>query len=217
VQSYSDEAWSRRVGNVTGQHVGRLRRVYERFADEYEGYTGLYWSHFQAALDWDDAQMWLEGAAESGWSVSQMRAQRWETLGAPADLKPRDEDIIMAELDEDAGGEGPSTVGESVAEIHDVSNDEGAEQDLLDSDPDFDGAASAVDAGLPLAESEAAIEPVRPFEDLPPLPDDLADALESMKLAILHHKLSGWQEASADDVLRTLDGLKQLVLSPTGE
>ena len=28
---YSDESWSRRVGNVTPQHVGRLRRVYERF------------------------------------------------------------------------------------------------------------------------------------------------------------------------------------------
>ena len=30
-QQYSDEAWSRRVGNVSGQHVGRLRRVFERF------------------------------------------------------------------------------------------------------------------------------------------------------------------------------------------
>ena len=28
---HADEAWSLRVGSVTGQHVGRLRRVYERF------------------------------------------------------------------------------------------------------------------------------------------------------------------------------------------
>ncbi len=60
---YSDEAWSRLVGGVTGQHVGRLRRVYERFGGVYQDYEGLYWSHFQAALDWDDAEMWLEGGA----------------------------------------------------------------------------------------------------------------------------------------------------------
>src|SRR5437870_12018523 len=31
VTEYSDEAWGRLVGGVTGQHVGRLRRVYEQF------------------------------------------------------------------------------------------------------------------------------------------------------------------------------------------
>src|SRR5262245_1921842 len=60
----SDEAWSRLVGGVTGQHAGRLRRVYQRFGQVYEGYEGLYWSHFQAAVEWDDAEMWLEGAVQ---------------------------------------------------------------------------------------------------------------------------------------------------------
>ena len=67
---YGDEAWSRHVGNVTPQHVGRLRRVYDRFGRTAEAYPGLYWSHFQAALDWNDAEMWLEGALSNGWSVS---------------------------------------------------------------------------------------------------------------------------------------------------
>jgi len=98
---YSDEAWSRRVGAVTGQHVGRLRRVYERFGDAADKYEGLYWSHFQAALDWQDAEMWLEGAVQNNWSVSQMRRTRWETLGAVAADQPRDEDIVTTELDED--------------------------------------------------------------------------------------------------------------------
>src|SRR5271167_2615244 len=48
---YSDEAWSRRVGSVTPQHTGRLRRVFQRFAAKRETYRGLYWSHFQAGLD----------------------------------------------------------------------------------------------------------------------------------------------------------------------
>ena len=83
VTEYSDETWSQLVGGVTSQHVGRLRRVFERFGDVSDQYEGLYWSHFQAALDWDDAEMWLEGAIQNGWSVSQMRGKRWETLGTP--------------------------------------------------------------------------------------------------------------------------------------
>ena len=80
--AYSDEAWSRRVGSVTPQHTGRLRRVYQRFASMREAYPGLYWSHFQAALDWDDAEMWLEGAVQNRWSISQMQGERSRTLGA---------------------------------------------------------------------------------------------------------------------------------------
>ena len=100
-QLYSDEAWSRRVGNVTSQHVGRLRRVYERFGETHDQYDGLFWSHFQAALDWDDAEVWLEGAAQNRWSVSLMRRQRWVAIGAPPELKPREEDVMLSELDED--------------------------------------------------------------------------------------------------------------------
>ena len=98
---YSDEAWAILVGGVTGQHVGRLRRVYQRFGPSYEQYDGLYWSHFQAALDWGDAEMWLEGAVQNDWSVSQMRRQRWETLGAVESDKPQEDDVIKNELDED--------------------------------------------------------------------------------------------------------------------
>jgi len=209
VQTYSDEAWSRRVGSVSSQHVGRLRRVYERFADQYEQYPGLYWSHFQAALDWDDAEMWLEGGAQSGWSVSQMRSQRWEALGAPPELKPRDEDIVTAEFDEDSQGEAPpaGSIAPSTAEVRDMAGGEESESDLA--------AESERDDRVPVgAEHATAAPPLRPFEDLPPLPDDLADAVEAMKLAIVQHKLAGWVEISRDDVLRTLDALKQLAVSP---
>ena len=78
----SDEAWSREVGGVSPQHVGRLRRTYERFGAVHKQYPGLYWSHFQAALDWPDAEMYLEGAVQNDWSVSQMRNQRWEVSAA---------------------------------------------------------------------------------------------------------------------------------------
>ena len=116
-QTYSDEAWSRTVGNVSGQHAGRLRRVWDRFAQVFDQYEGLYWSHFQAAVDWDDAEMYLVGAKESGWSVAQMRSQRWEAMGALADDKPVEEDIVSAELDEDAGPVDDADMGDASDEV----------------------------------------------------------------------------------------------------
>lgn len=215
-QAYSDEAWSRRVGNVSSQHVGRLRRVFERFADQYEQYPGLFWSHFQSASDWSDAEMWLEGAAQNGWSVSQMRSKRWETLGATPELRPRDEDIITAEFDEDMPD--PSPVGRSIeetlAEVRNVADDEAPAPER--SDHSSLGDTSVIDETFLSVEPTAAAEPVRPFENLleKNLPDDLADAMEAMKLAILRHKLAGWAEIGRDDVLAVLDALKLLALSP---
>jgi hypothetical protein len=203
--SYSDEAWSRQVGGVTPQHVGRLRRVFERFGDTCEQYAGLYWSHFQAALDWPDAEMYLEGAVQSGWSVSQMRDQRWEATGARPELKPSDAEIVAAECDEDFAPPDndlpPPAISESLAEVH-------ATDDVSDFDSGSDEAAPVFDA------AEPAAPPVRPFESLPPLPADLKEAFELMKLAILAHKISGWQEIARDDVLSVLESLRQLALAP---
>jgi hypothetical protein len=202
--SYGDEAWSRRVGGVSPQHVGRLRRVHDRFGPTRKQWAGLYWSHFQAALDWPDAEMWLEGAVQNGWSVAETRRQRWEAIGAPPELKPREEDIVQAELDEDVdlGVEAapaemfsPSapaeTLRESVGEVHDAEPPETAD-----------------------ADSVAAVAPA-PLANLAPLPGDLSEAFDTLKLVILRHKVSGWQEVACDDVLAALDALKQVALGPT--
>ena len=206
---YSDEAWSRRVGSVTGQHSGRLRRVYERFGDIHPQFEGLYWSHFFAALDWDDAEMWLEGAVQNKWSVSQTRRQRWETLGAPEDEKPHDEDIITAEVDEDHDVEesSPKSFGSDVTGNQEPRSpagpDFGDEEDVPRSArPGFDG------------DDQATVSFVRPFENLTDLPDDLADAFEAFKLSIITHKATNWTEISRDDVLSSLDALKALTLAP---
>lgn len=86
---YSDEAWANRVGLVTCQHVGRLRRVFERFGESHGEYPNLYWSHFWAALDWDDSELWLEGASQSRWSISQMCRMRAESMQLPEDQTPQ--------------------------------------------------------------------------------------------------------------------------------
>jgi len=207
--SYTDEAWARWVGNVTPQHAGRLRRVYQRFGTTREQYDGLYWSHFQAALDWDDAEMWLEGAVQNGWSISQMRHQRWQATGALEENKPRHEDVLVGELDEDVDptydGPLPEAISGSLSEVHetDALPAEASETDEV-----------PVPAETVAVTSQQSVEPFRPFENLPTLPPDLNEAFEAFKLAILNHRISGWREVSCDDVLATLNSLKALALAP---
>lgn len=221
---YSDEAWTRLVGGVTGQHVGRLRRVFQRFGEVHEQYDGLYWSHFFAALDWDDAEMWLEGAVQSGWSVSQMRRTRWETLGGDKKRTPQDDDIVRGELDEDfepavnTDPESDTIVGsyEQVqggpAEKSERNKTADRAEPKSSLESDDEGAAIFSDDS-----KRESIEFVRPFENLGELPDDLADAFESFKLAILRHKADDWAEISREEVLSCLDALKELARAPSAE
>lgn len=212
---YSDEAWSQLVGGVTSQHVGRLRRVFQKFGDSKTDFSGLYWSHFHAAIDWNDPELWLEGAIQNKWSVSQMRKQRWETMGSiPAD-QPEDYQVISAELDEDFEPAinkepGQSTPGET------GPRHEG---------PDFGDEGNLSAAGEPgtngskiYAEGDGdTVEFVRPFENIGDLPDDLMEAFDSFKLAILNHKSEGWLQISRDDLLASLDALKELVKAPNAD
>lgn len=216
--AYSDEAWSRQVGGVTPQHTGRLRRVYERFGNVQQDYAGLYWSHFQVALDWEDAEMWLEGAVQNRWSVAGMCDQRWEALGAPPELQPKDSDIVLNEVDEDVVSVDREMALPNTATAHagdDADSYFGEDDADTDATSFDDHAASDVDRSDSVQEPAAeAPAPVRPFEALPTMPADMHEAFELFKLAILNHKVSGWQEIARDDVLCVLDALRQLATAP---
>ncbi|MGA2796631.1 MAG: hypothetical protein ABSE63_03520 [Thermoguttaceae bacterium] len=212
VAGYTDEAWAEQVGGVTPQHVGRLRRVYERFADVCQQYPGLYWSHFYTALDWPDAEMWLEGAVQNAWSISQMRNQRCEALGVPGEPKPGEAENFSTEPDEDDEPEGNRSLPESITETLGVVRDAGASAKHLSETASFDGGSGkALDSAVFSAESAA---PFRPFENLPPMPADLNEAFEMFKLAVISHKLGGWRDIGLEDVLAILDALKQLARAP---
>ena len=221
---YSDEAWAQRVGGVTASHVGRLRRVYDAFADSYETYRGLYWTHFLVALDWDDAPLWLEGAAQSGWSVSAMRQQRWEATGADEATRSSESNLATSDLDEDfdpaANFTQPGQGGGSAKKYEDGPNeissgpavegpDFGDEDALNGNDGDFDLPQPQAAAQDPLAEPEPPL--VQPFAGLPELPSDLADAVELLKLAVLRHKTADWKEVSAETVARYLQAFSVLI------
>lgn len=224
---FTDEAWAALVGGVTGQHVGRLRRVHQQFGKDWQEYPGLFWSHFQIASEWEDAEMWLEGAVQNGWSVSKMRAARWEAHGAPAELKPSDADIISSEVDEDmvdvpgdsASSDGVSSDASSddaaipeTASVQDPGSD--VEEDAYEEDSSESMASTSRITSEAEEEATKSGPRPRPLANLPELPDDIAEAFEQFKLVILNHKLAGWNEISCDDLLASLDALKELAVLP---
>jgi hypothetical protein len=213
-RDYADDAWSRLVGGVTPQHVGRLRRVYERFGAVFEEYQGLYWSHFHAALDWADAEMWLEGAIQNDWSVSKMRRQRWETLGGNPEDEPQDLDLATHELDDDF-------VPQDAVEVIELPRSsmrdpleagEGPAGESVTVQPPADEAAARKSDEQATEIEAATLQLVHFLHEPPGLPHDLAEAFASFRAAILHHKAVGWTEVAAEDVLASLDALRALVL-----
>lgn len=212
---YSDEAWCNMVGGVTPQHVGRLRRTSERFGDTYETFEGLYWSHFYAALDWDDAEMWLEGAIQNDWSISQMRNQRWETMGKLPGDKPRGSDIIASETDEEDSAVTMSDKLVSANEREYIEGPVPEGPDFGDEDSPGGGRKSeAVDGAEPNSLADDAEEkpakPVRLFDSFTSLPDDVRAAADQFKVAIITHKADEWEEISQKDLLDLLAALGHL-------
>jgi hypothetical protein len=51
------------------------------------------------------------------------------------------------------------------------------------------------------------------LESLPELPPDLAEGFDTLKLAIMHHRLDGWRQISDSEVRLALDVLKDMTLS----
>ncbi len=216
VAEYSDEAWSRLVGGVTSQHVGRLRRVYVRFELVNANFQELYWSHFHAALDWDDAEMWLQGAVDSKWSVSQMRNQRWETMGKMADQKPDPADVVSSELDEDLETKDRKGNRDDIGDFESSPRlegpDFGDEDDPKGSMKDkegIEGVASNLDEGDRVAvTNEDTVPGLRPFGQVGDLPEDFENLVEDFKLAIIRFKADNWETVSRQQVLDVLEGLK---------
>lgn len=83
----SDADFGALIG-LSGDQVFQRRRVWETFSDVCESYPALRWSHFYAAINWDDAAECFAWANEMQATVAEMkawrRAQHGEDLTAPA-------------------------------------------------------------------------------------------------------------------------------------
>ncbi len=208
--AYRDDLWAAAVGGITPQHVGRLRRVYERFGDGYATYQHLYWTHFLAALDWDDAELWLEGASKGRMSVSEMRRTRWQALGSLPESKPNPADVVSNTLDEDFV---------PVPESKSSSDEADFQSQPLDEGPDFgstnktDSAAVGHSFSDDVSDVPFSTQSASPFASLPELPSDIAEALDQFQLAIIRHRSAGWAECSKEDMLKVVESLRLFILS----
>lgn len=203
--AYSDEAWAQRVGMVSSQHVGRLRRVYERFGPVVSQYPKLYWSHFQTAMDWNDAEMWLEGAVQNDWSVAQMRVQRWEAMGAPAHLKPSDNDVYAGEIDEEIVQRRTAAAAEPAQAKTKKVAPTGSGDSANDSDIPFDANTTGG--------KESTGEILAQMRSMAPFPTDLQEAVEQLQLAIMNHKATKFRDVNPQRIVAALDSLKQIVFA----
>lgn len=203
---YSDESWSRRVGNVTPQHTGRLRKVYLRFDSNRKEYPKLHWSHFLIALDWDDAELWLEGAQQSQWSVSQMQKMRSTTLDKITERETPKDDIFVRDLSENvvlpatSMGKPEPPLGEFTA--LDASSAAKVDKKNLAGPHSINSTHSSLDnlAG----ERTSATEK---------LPQDLQKAFVRLERVISKHKDLGWTAVEIKTVIAQLDKLKIMVKS----
>jgi len=212
VTEYSDEAWAQLVGGVTSQHVGRLRRVFQRFGADHDQYEGLYWSHFQAALEWDDAEMWLEGAIHNQWSVSQMRGKRWETLGTSPEQQQAETEADQLVFEPEAQATPASAGGSPTATAAPaLTKSSTAKQVAAADEKKASTKGSPASATAPPATGSSQRSRLK--VDVEQLPDDLAEAFEAFKLAIIAHRREGWSETTPEEVVKCLDALRELALA----
>jgi len=61
---------------LSGDQVYQRRRVWEQWSGKTDTYRNLSWSHFYAALNWDDATECLQWASEKQATVGEMKAWR---------------------------------------------------------------------------------------------------------------------------------------------
>ncbi len=216
---YSDDVWARSVAGVSPQHVGRLRRVFERFKDSYASYEGLFWTHFMAALDWNDAELWLEGAVQSRWSVSQMRRTRWESMGQDPNEQPNESEMVTAEADEDFS---PLSETDDATETDRELQDRIGTTGPLAEGPDFGEGESSGETSaagdetyedIDSQSNESVEDRISPFASLPQLPVDVAEAMEQFKLAIVRHRATQWQDVSPATIHLVLDALGKFAQS----
>lgn len=81
--------------SLSADQVYQRRRVWETFADVYQNYPTLKWSHFYTSLNWDDAAECLQWAQDVQAGVAEMKAWRRAQRG---------EDLNTAAVDEELGG-----------------------------------------------------------------------------------------------------------------
>jgi len=96
---------------ITADQVYQRRRVWETFAGVRDEFASLKWSHFYAALTWDDARDSLRWAEETRSTVAEMRAWRRAQRGEDLSVEAPDEEAVRYIPSEPESVQDPSQSG----------------------------------------------------------------------------------------------------------
>lgn len=100
---------------LSGDQIYQRRRVWETFSDVQSQFGSLKWSHFYAALNWDDAADCLQWADETQSTVAEMKAWRRATRGEDLTSTPEavevGSELVSYVSGERAFVQDPSTFG----------------------------------------------------------------------------------------------------------
>jgi hypothetical protein len=151
-----------------------------------------------------------------------MRGKRWETHGNAGD-PPADEAI--APFDEDAAllpdGEAASAAGgptnSSTTSIDADADEEGEEAESDADESDEESSSSSSESSDYESPASPAKSRSRLNVEVGDLPDDIADAFEAFKLAIIAQRRLGWGETTPEAVIECLDALRALALAPSDD
>lgn len=99
--------------SLTGDQVYQRRRVWESFAALRDEFPLLKWSHFYAALNWEDSRDCLSWADETRSTVAEMRAWRRAQRGEDLSIDPVDDETVRF-------------VPEEPEFVHDAANSDGS-------------------------------------------------------------------------------------------
>jgi hypothetical protein len=119
----TDADFAAMVG-LSADQVYQRRRVVESFGEICEDFPSLKWSHFYAAVNWDDARDCLQWSDENQATVAEMKAWRRAIRG---------EDLSAEALPEEFGGD-PAILHSSAdrAEVRDLSHIPGISENPWD-------------------------------------------------------------------------------------
>lgn len=95
----TDADFGAQIG-LSGDQVYQRRRVWETFADVQGEYPQLKWSHFYAAINWEDSAECLQWANDLGATVAEMKAWRRSQHGEDLAQRGDDEDAPFGAADE---------------------------------------------------------------------------------------------------------------------
>jgi hypothetical protein len=220
----TDADFGARIG-LSGDQVYQRRRVWETFSDVRNEYQNVKWSHFYAALNWDDAAECLQWADEMQATVAEMKAWRRAQRGEDLTRDSAEEEVPFAE----SGIEYLSPRAGMVREPADESNESsrgggGArETDARDQPSTVAAAARGTAEEQPYspfgkdargpAPGETGSKPARSTDAVL---RSLAAALEKCDKAMTPAVLEDFPQASAEIRKRFLTAIKSLSLKSAG-